>query len=571
MNKSYFYILVVLFLTYSCGTKKAAEDIQPSISKADYPYITKFHKGLRLKVTGRIDEALVELEGCLEIRQDDDALYYALSKLELQKGNEEKSAIYIQKAAELDPDNTWYIQELAYMFFERKVYAKAVENFEKLVEIEPRNVDWLYGYAEALVHNGEVSKAIDALNKTEDRIGKHPDLTMQKYKLYMSIKETDKAEQELLNVRDLFPKDAMIIATLVDHYFKLNRIDKAVNMLEELVEADPNNGRAHLALADVFQQRGDKVRMYEELKLAFTSTDVDIDTKMKILINFHESKFNIDKEVFELVDIMVEMYPEEAKAHSIHGDFLLRANDDAKALDAYKTALSLDKSQYPIWNQVLIMEYQAKDYENLYTDSKECLTMYPTIATVYLLNGISANQLGHYAEALEVLTIGKEMILHDPSMEAEFYGQEGEANFGLKAYNAAIKKYQKAIQLDPTSTLLKNNFARHLATAKLELDLAESLAVQATDLSPNQVIFRDTYGWVLFQKGEYEKANAQFKKAFELDETYPAVIDHLGDVLIMQGKKEDAVAMWKKAKALLSGNKVLDKKIAEKKYYDPEY
>ena len=48
-------------------------------------------------------------------------------------------------------------------------------------------------------------------------------------------------------------------------------------MLKELVAADPSNGRAHLTLADIYQQEGNQEKTYEELKLAFESDDVSID------------------------------------------------------------------------------------------------------------------------------------------------------------------------------------------------------------------------------------------------------------------------------------------------------
>ena len=101
------------------------------------------------------------------------------------------------------------------MYFETKAFEKSVENFEKLVKIEPRNVDWLYGYAEALVQAGQASKAIAALNKTEEQIGTYPDISIQKHRLYLSLNKKTEAEKELLVAKEKFPKDPILIATLV--------------------------------------------------------------------------------------------------------------------------------------------------------------------------------------------------------------------------------------------------------------------------------------------------------------------------------------------------------------------
>lgn len=570
MNKFLLHIVLLVFIASSCGTKKLGSDSPSQISKKDYPYISKFHEGIRLKTKGRLDEAISKFEECLAIRKDDDAVYYALSKLEFAKGNLDQSANHIIKANEISPENTWYIQELAYMFFEMERFEEATENFEKLVEIEPRNVDWQYGYAEALVRIGKYEKAIDALNKTEDQVGLNPQLSIQKYRLYIDIKKPEKAIDELNQAREVFPKDAQLIATLVDHYFKSNEQDKAVEMLEELVLADPDNGRAHLALADVYLSKQEKEKAYEQLELAFHSSDIDLDTKMKILISILETSRMIDDQVYVLVDELIQVHPTEAKAHSIRGDYLLRAERDQEALLSYKEALKFDGSQFPIWNQVLIMEYQAENFVDLYADTKECLTLFPSVAIVYLLNGVSSNQLRKFDEAVDALSAGKEMIAEDKALEAEFYDQLGEAYFGLKEFDLGKSNFQKAMAIDSKSSLIKNNYAFQLALYKVDLEAAESLAKQALAISPNHAQFIDTYGFVLFQKGEFQKAKKSFQEAFDINKDDFVIVEHLGDVEFKLGNTAEAVSWWKKALEQGASSDLLKKKIQEKRYYEGE-
>lgn len=561
------FVIIGLLGLFACGTQKEVIEESGSISQKDYPYIENFYKALRYKSNGRLDDAAKLLQKCLEVRQDDDAVYYALSKIELSRGNESASAEYIQKATALDPGNTWYTQELAYMFFETKQYDKAVEQFGKLVEKEPRNTDWLYGYAESLTQNGESGKAIEALDRTEDLTGPHPELTIQKYRLYLRSGQEEKGEAELLEGLKSFPQEPMIIASLVDYYFKHDQEAKAKEMLQNLVEADPSNGRAHLTLADVYRSEGKMSEAYKELKLAFGSDDVDLDTKMNVLLTIYESNSNPEPAVYELIDELKEKYPDQAKPYSIKGDFYLQKGDSEVALEAYKEALNYEKTQYPIWNQVLFMEYQAGMNEELYQDSKECLEYFPTISTVYLLNGVSANQLKKYDEAIDVLSTGIELIVNDEPMKAEFEGQIGDAYFGLRSFEKAKETYRSAIKRSPQSNLLKNNFAYKLAVNKLDLELAESLIKQVLKNS-DQAQYYDTYGVVLFHKGEFEKAEKQFNTAHEKTPQDALVLEHLGDVSYKLGNTESAMKFWEKAKELGRVNDVLEKKINSGKYYE---
>ena len=562
--------LFLMLLIASCGvSKNGGKQRTTQFSASEYPYIEKFHEGVRLKTQGQIDEAISLFEQCLQIKTTDDAVYYALSELYLMKGNREKSAENIILAAKYDPQNIWYVQELAYMYFEKGKFDLAANEFEKLVKHESQNVDWLYGYAECLVKVGKTTDAIKMLDKTEDQVGIHPELTLQKFNLYLSLKQVDKGITEIESARKQFPNDPQLLAALIDYYLQHNQAEKATSMLEELVRVTPQNGRAHLALADIYRQQGNQSKAYGQLKEAFQCTDVDIDSKMKILINIHSSGQKIDPEVYELIDILVVQYPTDAKSYSIKGDFLLRSNKEAEALKAFKTALQYDKNQFPIWNQVLIMEYQAMDFNALYQDSKVCLEYFPSIPKVYLFNGLSAVQLKNYAEAVSTLEIGKDLVVNDKEIESDMYGQLGEAYFGLSNFESGKASYEKALKLNPNAPFLMNNYAFRLATTKQDLNRALELMDAVTKTNDGIADFMDTKGFVLFQLGRYTDAQVWIEKAYEIKPFDKITVEHLGDVYFKLNNKEKALDFWLKAKTLGASSPTLDKKIEKGEFYEP--
>ncbi|MFN5148557.1 MAG: tetratricopeptide repeat protein [Flavobacteriia bacterium] len=571
MRLTHVIVFVSLVFLSACGSFKNKGKETKEFSAMEYPYIEAFHEGVRLKTRGQITEAITMFEKCLAMKQDDDAVYYALSELYLMKSEPIRSVEYIQKAAKLDPKNIWYIQELAYMYVEQGNNSEAVKNFELLVKEQPQNVEWLYGYAECLVKVGKVAEAIKALDRTEDQIGVYPDLSIQKFKLYVQIKQPEKGIQEIEAARKIFPDDPSLLATLVDYYFQTGKEVRAVSLLEDLVKATPENGRAHLALADVYRQQGKQAEAYVELKKAFTCDDVELDTKMKILINIHESSYKIDPEVYELVELLVIQFPLEAKAHSIRGDYMLRAEKEDEALKSYKEALKYDKKQYPIWNQVLIMEYQRTQFEELYADSKVCLEYFPTVATVYLLNGVGAVQTKRFDEAINVLETGKELVVNDKALESEMFGQLGEAYFQKNNIAEGKTNYDKALKLDPKSALLKNNYAYRLALARADLDKALTMIDEVLKEGSESAHYLDTKGFVLFQQNKFAEAMQLFEKAFALRSNDKIITEHIGDGYLKTGNKEKAVEYWKKARELGSTNKNLDKKIEKKEYYEPIY
>jgi tetratricopeptide (TPR) repeat protein len=569
MKLSYTFVVVLSLLLVGCSVVKKTETATAVISISDYAYIQHFHEGIRFKTTGQYDEAIRSFEQCLAVKQTDDAVYYALSQIYLGKKELAKSADCIQKAATIDPNNIWYAEELAYMYVDQKKYPQANVQFEKLIKNEPRNVEWMYSYAESLAKDGKWNEAIKALSKTEDLVGAQPELTIEKFRLYIQAKQTDKALNELLNARKKLPNDPQLLGTLVEFYFQTGNEVKGIALLEDLVNVSPENGRAHLALADVYRQKNDRTKSMEQLKLAFSCEDVDFETKMKILITLLETNKSLDESVLNLVNQLVIDNPKEAKAHSIQGDFYLRLNKENDALNSYRKALEFDQNQYPIWNQVLLMEYQSGSFETLYQDSKKALTLFPTIPTIYLLNGVSAVQLKKHQEAIDILKNGKELIVNDPSIEAEMLGQIGEAYFCLNQLELGKENYKAAITKDPQSLLLRNNYAYRLALAKIDLEYALKLAKEISELNPKSVHFIDTKGFVYFQMGNYSQALNYFELAYTEDATDKLIIEHLGDAYFFTNEIPKALELWERALKMGATNKNLQKKITNKKYYDP--
>lgn len=565
----FLYVCALVLVSTSCGIKKVAPE--KTNSQADLMYIQTFHSAMRYKVKGQINNAIQAFDSCLVIRPTDDAAAYGLSQCYLQLDNKTKAAEYTELASKLDPDNIWYTQELGYMYYNQGKFVESEKCFAKMVKAQPNNVDWLFAHAEILKRLGRQNDAINSLNKMEDQLGVLPDLSIQKFELYLSLKQDEKAIQEIQKAREVYPDDLGLIGTLVDYYFSKREISKAQSMLVELVKNDPGNARANMALGDLYYRQMNKAEAYKYFKAAFQGTSIDIDTKMSILLEMYEKQVVIDKELIELADLLIESYPNDAKGYSVKGDLLLRNNQKEEALAAYKNALKFEENKFPIWDQVLILEYDLLKFEDLYKDARACSALFPTISSVQLLYTIACVQLDRFQEAIDAADVGKDLVVNDPATESEFYAQKGDALFGLKKYKEGMESYDKAVAIYPSNLLTKNNYAMRLALANTDLPKAEKLINEVLESKPSQAPYLDTKGLVLFKQGKFKEALAEFTKADELDKENKNYTEHLGDAFFKLGDTEKALELWKKAQSLGSKNKSLTKKIQSKTYVDPEY
>ncbi len=566
----FLYIYALMLVFTSCGIKKVTSE-KPVNSQDDLAYIQTFHSAIRYKVKGQLNNAIQAFDSCLIIRPTDDAAAFGLSQCYLQLDNKTKAAEYSELASKLDPDNIWYTQELGYMYYNQGKFVESEKCFAKMVKAQPNNVDWLFAHAEILKRLGRQNDAINSLNKMEDQLGVLPDLSIQKFELYVSLKQDEKGIAEIQKAREVYPDDLGLIGTLVDYYFSKREIAKAQSMLVELVKNDPSNARANLALGDLYYRQMNKPEAYKYFNAAFQGTGIDIDTKMSIILEMYEKQVVVDKELIELADLLIASYPNDAKGHSVKGDLLLRNNQKEEALIAYKNALKFEENKFPIWNQVLMLEYELLKFDDLYKDARACSALFPTISSVQLLYTIACVQLDHFQEAIDAADMGKDIVVNDPATESEFYAQKGDALFGLKKIKEGIESYEKALEIDPTNLLTKNNYAMRLALSNTDLTKAARLIDEVLASSPKVASFINTKGLIYFKVMNYKAALEQFTIADELDKDNKNYTEHMGDAFFQLGDTAKALELWKKAQSLGSKNKSLTKKIQSKTYVDPEY
>ncbi len=574
--KSYFFYIITLVFIVSCGSAKNKSESKGNkesigFNASEFPYIESFHSGVRLKEQKKYDQALAAFNKCLTIKQTDDAVYFAIGELYKIKNDPAKAIENFKKASDLDKGNRYYIEELANLYYEQKNYTAAADNFGKLTKLDPKNIEWLYGYAESLLGAGQSLEAIKALDKMESELGPDPQLTIQKYQIYMSLKQTEKAVAELQKGRKALPDDQNILGTLVDHYFQNNQTDKGIELLKELVKTDPNNGRANLILGQFALEQKRNAEATQYFIKAFGSNQVDFQTKSQIAVFYLDNYTNGDTQTEQVINSLVSAHPENALSYSILADFYVTTNENIKALETYKKANNIDKSEFSVWSQIFLLQIELQDYTDLFESSSEALEYFPNLPQIYYYNSLAANQLRKFDTALSSALLGAELVINDPFLKAELYAQSGEAYFGLKDYVPGKSAFEDALKISPENITVKNNYAYQLAIANKDLNAAKALINDYVNSADAPAYIIDTYGLILFQEKNYEESYSYLKQANTKDQNDFTILEHLGDAAVKLGKTTEALDYWKKAKTLGSKNKKLDLKIEKKQYYDPEY
>jgi len=574
INKSFFLLILISLFLGSCRTPK--ENNKKNSGHSHKKELTELEKEECLsvfleankeKILGNNSNAGALFAECIRKNPKDDASFYELSSILVSDKKYDDALILAKEAASLKPKNEWYQILLAEIYTQKKLPNEAAKIYEKLIKVYPERTDYYYELAMLYLSARKYNDAIRVYNQLENIIGINEELSVQKQTIYMYNRDAEKAAEEVNKLITAFPKESRYKIMLADVYMSSGQKEKASKIYDDILRDDPKNGMVNLSLADYYRSIGNNEKFYEQIKLAFSNQNVEIDSKIKILLSYFSLTDNAENkkflnEAYELLDILIKTHPDDAIAYSIYADFLTRDKKDVQARDMFLKVIELDKNRYPVWEQLLIIESDLRNYKSLDSLSKIAIELFPEQPLLYLLKGFANYHFKNYEEAVKVLKEGLSYALFDEKLRAEFYMYLGDTYNQLKNYSESDAAYENSLKIDSTNITILNNYSYYLTLRGEKLEKAKSMSKKSNELSPDVPSYQDTYAWVLFNLKEYDEALIWIKKALAKSGSgNPVIIEHYGDILYKLNRKSEALEQWKNAKETGKGSEFLDKKI----------
>ena len=566
MNKL-LYALVLLVLA-SCKLH------EPVAAPQDPTYIRQFHSGVRNMLNEQHEAAIQDFKACLAKQPNDAAVHYALFQTYLKQDRYEEAAYHTEQAAKLDPKNLHYKRELAFMLQQLGKAQEAATVFEGLLNAEPKNIDYYSGALKCYDQLQKPAKSYALIEKMEQQLGENPSTILEKFRLLQQMGKSKESVALLEAARITFPSEPSILANLVDHYFRIQDYSAGFGLLKDLVEADPNNGVALLMYGEMLYRSGKVDEGKKYLHKGILAEGPSLDQKMNILIMLvNENKqASADPKLEPLVQYMTQNFPNEAKAHSIAGDYYYVAGQPNAAINNYRQTLRCDPNLYPVWNQVLILEFEQGRWSDLQKDASACAELFPSQALPFFFKGLTLNRSGAFAAAIESLETAKSVLIKDNALLAEVLCQLGVANFGQKNNEKALALFKEAMTLGQGNLLIELNYLHELAKYQIEATKTnERLAELAIQFGANpRCLFENAYSF--FQLGQYKMSLDWLQKIQDPKFVQSAVYQELlGDVYFHLGQVQEAVSCWQKALTYGEGSIVLSEKITKNSYVQNPY
>ena len=548
-------------------TKQALTDAEQR--KLDY----FFYEGLLLKNAGKYDAAFEIFKHCTEIDSTAAAVLFELSAFYMQLNQPEKTASLLRNAVKYSPDNFTYKLALASISLNIGMYGEAAAEYEELVQKYPDKAELNYYLAEALTQQGEIGKAIDTFDELENIIGMSEPLSMQKFRLYMTLEQPAKAFAELEKLAGKFPANTRYPLLIGNLYLERKDPDRALVYFQKAHAIDSDDPYYTVAMADYYELVGNPEAAEELVRSALINDKLDVEIKVSILARYIQQIQQSRKGTEganTLFQTLLEQHPEDIELKLMYGSLLVMQGNKDEAKFQFQLATEMAPDNEQAWQQLLNLALQSQDYEEVIRVCKKCLELFPETFEYYLYMGVAYMQQEKYQEALDTYQSALNAIPKENLMLiSDFYGQIGDTYFQMKESDKAFEAYENALKYNERNVVILNNYSYYLSLTKKDLDKAERMSAQVIKIEPNNSTYLDTYAWIFFVRGNYVLAKIYIEKALENDKTNsPELVDHYGDILYMTGEKEKALEQWIKAKELGKESKTLDRKIEEKTYFE---
>ncbi len=573
---TYFFFLGCLggFMPHAFAQRENPD----SVLNANMTALTKpdniYFDAIKAKMQNDPVHAKALFEQFVALKPDVSAGYYELAKLYYNEKKNDKAEANIKKAITLEPQNKWYKEQHATILAENGNYLEAAGIIAGLCKTEASDEEYPKMAAEYYERAQKYDEAVKYLDLALQRFGDDEDVQMHKMQLYLEMNNADKAADVIKQLLAADPRNGKYYKLLGELYDNNKMQQKAAEVYEKALKILPDDPHVQVGLAEHYLKAGDTVAYNNTVKRAMFNPEFEASAQMEIMAAYIQTFANdsiLRAEGLPLIRQLAVLHPADAQVLSVFGEFLDWNNKRDSAVMAYKRSLQAKPSDFNIWRRLLDDYTDKKSADSLIKYSDKAMRLFPNQAVINYYSAIGNYNKQDYPKAIKAINRAIDMQPEsDKAVLAEMYAMLADVYHTTKQDDLSDKAFEKAISLDPANSGTLNNYSYYLSERGKKLDEAEKYSKRSMELRPNEATFLDTYGWILYKKGDYEKARNYVQKAVDLAgaNADATLYDHLGDIYFRLNDKVKAVEFWKKSKEKGGDDPQLDKKISEGKLYE---
>ncbi|MCQ2817182.1 MAG: tetratricopeptide repeat protein [archaeon] len=264
-----------------------------------------FNRAYCYEKIGKIEDAIDDLNKCLNINSNNYKVIYKIASLHYKLGQFEDAKTYYTFTIKVNPRYSKAYEELGIINSKEKNFEGALNNFTKAIEVEDNNSIYYFNRACVYQSINETDKALEDLNKAIEINPNKNDfyinrafISMNKNNFEMALKDYNvllsripnhfstlinravcftkmgRAEEAIADYTSIINKDEKNTKCLMERallYEALGKIELSIADLTKVVTIEPVNANAYMKRGTLYEQIGSNelaLKDYEKAILA---------------------------------------------------------------------------------------------------------------------------------------------------------------------------------------------------------------------------------------------------------------------------------------------------------------
>lgn len=533
-------LLFIIFIAAvcGCGSRKAAT---PATGRYERPPLREVSEeqlkldamlidALAMQESGRLNEAVEMYARIVEADPGCAAAWYEMGRHMMARHWTDSAEACLRRATKLQPSNVWYLKALA-QNEQLSANTKALtETWERIVKVQPTVLENYYELSNAYIEAGNLTKAVEVLDRVERMIGVTEEVSLQKQKLWNAAGKPAKALREVEALADAYPKETRYSAILAETYMQQKQYKKAKVYYDRILAQNPDDPYIHIQLAEYNKAVGKPTEADREMELAFANPSLTTRMKLQLLGSFYtEEEFYGSRRTttFRLMDMAMKNCEDSTEYAAFYGNVLMQQEKFAEAAHQFALALQKDSSLYELWEAELICLTEVEGAEETLADyAVRAARLFPMHTLPHYLLAMHCYQEKRYDVALTHLADAMKWGFSKGYLEAQCYALEAECHYRAGHYDKCWASFEKRLAKEPDDIEALNNYAYYLAEQGQNLEKALTMSRKTIEKEPEVANFLDTYAWILHLLGRDREALPYMEKAVKLDPKSDTLREH---------------------------------------------
>ena len=474
----------------------------------------------------------------------------------------------MRKHVEAHPEDKYEARLYAHAAFLVNQYQEGLRVLNIQHQLHPQDDNLLSTMADAYEKTSDYKKALAIYDTLQQWQGQSVELSSAKLKAYQALNDTTGAIHEMRALLASAPTNADYNLAMGKMLFMFGYRDSAMVYYDKAQQYEPDNGLTYLTKAEYYLALGDTLNYDRQTYQALVSTDLDVESKLQILVNYTKTLLSAKDTTHRtdhLFDVLIEQHPLEPQIRVLYSEYLMVIDNNEGAAEQIDYALNLDPTNKELWTRLMAYYLYAGNYEKAIEVGDKAIRLNPDNVELYSYLGSSCYSVKQYDKAIEVYD--KALAILDSTQvddRSNLLSGKADVKFAMGDTIAAFALYDQSLDLNPDNPGTLNNYAYFLALSNRDLDKAERMSAKTIVEDAANPTYLDTYAWVFYMRKEYTMAQLYIEMAINNEEQPTSeLFEHYGYILLANGDKQKALEQWRKAIELKPDNEQLVKQIEE--------